>query len=113
MQGRVRTAATAAAVVFYVLTVGLAVALLVVVGDHTLAVALVALEVSVVTSAHLVLRRSRALATTAPPDPSLPVLDRPGPEPATRQGAWGVIGAMLGVIAAIAVLVIILNALAH
>jgi hypothetical protein len=110
----VRTAATAAAVAFYAVTLALAATLLVVVGDHTLAIALVALELSVVTGTHVVLRRGRAAtAASGPVDPSIPVLNRPGHEPATRQGIWGVLAGMLGVIAGIAVLVIILNALGH
>lgn len=111
MSERVRSAVTAAAGVFYVGTVALAAVLLVVVGDHTLAIALVALELSMVTGTHLVLRRSRtALARTGPPDPSIPILDRPGHEPTS---SLGVLIAMLGGIGAIAVLVIILNALGH
>ncbi|HVU71730.1 MAG TPA: hypothetical protein VHE83_02095 [Mycobacteriales bacterium] len=114
MSERVRSAATAAVVVFYLVTVALAAVLLVVVGDHTLAIALVALELSIFTGAHLVVRHGRAeMARTGPPDPAIPVLDRPGHEPATTQGTWRVVGAMLGGIGGIAVLIIVINALGH
>lgn len=111
MSVRVRGAVTAAAGVFYVGTVALAAVLLVVVGDHTLAIALVALELSMVTGTHLVLRRSRTtLARTGPPDPSIPILDRPGHEPTS---SLRVLLVMLGGIGAIAVLVIILSSAGH
>ena len=114
MSERARSAATAGVIVLYVTTVALAAVLLVVVGDHTLAIALVALEGSMVTGVHLAIRRGgRADARLGPADTSIPVLDRPGHEPASRQHVWGVVGGLLGGIAGIAVIIIIANALGH
>jgi hypothetical protein len=116
---RARSAAGVLAGVFYVATVGLAAALLLLVGDHTLAVALVALEASMVTATHLARRRRRSSSDAAAPsggptyDPTLPVLDRPGHGPADRRGTWSVLAGMIGVIAAVAVLVSILSATTH
>jgi hypothetical protein len=112
---RAGTAASLLVGLLYVGTVMLAAALLLLVGDHTLAIALVALEVSMVTATHLVLRRRgpHDRPAAVPHDPALPVLDRPGHAPADRRGTWTVLAGMLGVIAVVAVLVSILSATTH
>jgi hypothetical protein len=98
-----RDRATTAVVVGYGCTLALAFALLLVVNDTFLAAALVSIELSVAGSVHWLSRRPGDRASTAPVDPSLPMLDRPGHQPASRRDVWLVVGGLFGFILLVAV----------
>jgi hypothetical protein len=100
---------TRVAAIGYAGSVILAVCLLVMVGDPVLAGFLIACEVSVVTAIHLVTRAGPRRERPAY-DPTLPVLDRPGHEPATKAEVWRTLGAFFGVIGFVLLIVAIVYA---
>ena len=99
----------------YVGSVTFVVVGLVLVGDAVLAVALGLIETLMVTAVHLARRHSDRPADD-PGEPSseapwVPVLDRVGHDPAGRRTVGLVLGALIGSIVLIAVIIVIANAL--